>query len=121
MAELTVVDLPDGYEDDIALTPVNIGLEAGVVAGDTFRCTGREILIAHNTDSHGQTITITSQPASRTGRLGHITSAVIPADEVRVFQIFPRDGWEVGGVVHVAVSDVDVFLAVLRAPVQTAG
>jgi hypothetical protein len=121
MAELTIVDLPAGYEDDILLTPVNIGLEAGVIAGDTFRCTGREILIAHNTDSHGQTITITSQPASRTGRLGHITNAIIPADEVRVFQMFPRDGWEVGGVVHVAVSDVDVFLAVLRAPVQAAG
>lgn len=121
MAELTVVDLPAGYEDDITLTPVDIGLEAGVVAGDTFRCTGREILIVHNSDSHGQTITVTSQPYSRTGRLGHITSAVIPADEVRVFQIFPRDGWEVGGVVHIAVSDVDLLVAVLRAPVQAQG
>ena len=121
MAELTVVALPDGYEDDILLTPVDVGWEAGVVAGDTFRCTGREILLVHNTDSHGQTITVTSQPESRTGRLGHITSAVIPADEIRVFQMFPRDGWEVGGLVNIAVSDVDVDLAVLRAPVQAAG
>lgn len=121
MAELTVVALPNGYEDDILLTPVSPGFVAGTVAGDTFRCTGREILIVHNTDSHGQTITVTSQPDARTGRLGHITSAVLPADEVRVFQMFPRNGWEVGGLVHFAVSDVDVLVAVLRAPVQAAG
>ncbi len=121
MAELTIVNLPSGYEDDILLTPVVIGLEAGELAGDTFRSTGREILIVRNDDVAQQTITITSTPESRTGRLGHITTAAVAASGTGVFQMFPKDGWEAGGLISVVVSDVDMKLAVLRAPVQAAG
>ncbi|MCP4201161.1 MAG: hypothetical protein GY769_04425 [bacterium] len=121
MAELTVVDLPEGYEDDIASTPVNPGFVAGTVAGDTFRCTGKEILLVWNQGGAPYTVTVTSQPLSVSGRTGDITAASIPAGVFRVFQIFPRDGWESGGLVSIAVSNALVFVAVLRAPIQAQG
>lgn len=119
--ELTVVELPGAYEANIANTPVDIGLVASDLAGNTFRSTGREILIAVNTDIAVQTVTVTSQPASRTGRVGDIAAADIPASAVRIFQIFPRDGYESGGLITVTCGDVDILLAVLRAPLQAAG
>ena len=119
--ELTVVDLPGAYEADILETPVDVGLVAADLAGNTFRSTGKEILIVHNDNAAPQTITITSQPASRSGRIGDIAAASIPIGEVRVFQIFPKDGWESGGLITVTASDVDMMLGVFRAPLQAAG
>ena len=119
--ELTVVDLPGAYEDDILLTPVDIGLEAADLAGNTFRSTGREIVFVQNDDIAQQTVTITSQPASRSGRVGDITDAIIPIGEPRIFQVFPKDGFEAGGLITVTASDADVMIAVLRLPVQAAG
>lgn len=117
--ELTVVDLPDAYA--VSGTPIDVGLVASDLAGNTFRSTGREIVIVRNDNVAPQTITVTSQPASRTGRVGDITNASIPAGEVRLFQVFPRDGWESGGLITVTTSNVDMKLAVVRAPLQAAG
>lgn len=119
--ELSVVELPGAYEADITNTPVDVGMVAADLAGNTFRSTGREIVIVRNDDAAPQTITVTSQPASRTGRVGDIAAASIPIGEVRVFQIFPRDGWETGGLITVTASDVDMLLGVIRAPLQAAG
>ncbi len=119
--ELTVIELPDAYETDITVTPVNANHVASDLAGNFFRATGREILWLFNNDVAPQTITVTSQPASRTGRTGDITAASVPAAEHRVFQIFPRDGWESGGFINVVTSDVDILLSVLRGPLQAAG
>lgn len=119
--ELTVVDLPSAYEAAIANTPVDVGLVASDLAGNTFRSTGREIVIAQNDDVGAVTVTVSSQPASRTGRVGDIAAASIPASGVRMFQIFPRDGWESGGLITITTSDVDCLLAVVRAPLQAAG
>lgn len=119
--ELTVVDLPDAYEQDTALTPVDPGFVAGDPTGNTFRATGREILMVKNEGVGAATITVTSQPASRTGRTGDITNASIPAGELRIFQIFPRDGWESGGVISCTPSSSDLKLAVTRGQLQAAG
>lgn len=119
--ELTVVDLPGAYEAVIADTPVDVGLVAADLAGNTFRSTGREIVVVRNDDVGAVTVTITSQPASRTGRVGDIAAASIPASEVRMFQVFPRDGWESGGLITITASDVDLLIGVLRAPLQAAG
>lgn len=95
--QITIVDLPDAYEQDINLTPVDPGFTAADVTGMSFRSTGREVVVAWNKDNAAKRISINSQPASRTGRLGSIENANVPAGAVRVFQIFPRDGWESGG------------------------
>lgn len=119
--ELTVVDLPGAYEANIANTPVDIGLVAADLTGNTFRSTGREVVVVRNDDVGVQTVTVASSPASRTGRVGDIAAASIPAGETRIFQIFPRDGWESGGLITVTASDVDVKVGVLRGQLQAAG
>lgn len=119
---LTIVDLPDPYETNILNTPIDVGLEASdITAGNEFRNTGREFVLAFNNDIAPQTVTVTSQPASRTGRLGDITAASIPASGWRIFQIFPPDGWSTGGLTLLSTSDVDLQLAVLRGQLQGAG
>ena len=45
MAELTIVDLPFEYEQNISNTPVDPGFVSAGAGGDTFRSTGREVLL----------------------------------------------------------------------------
>ena len=120
--ELTVVDLPDPYETDTANTPVDPGFAAADTTGNTFRNTGRELVLARSTGGGGETVTVTSQPASRTGRLGDISAATMPASpDVVAFQIFPPDGWAAGGLTTLTASAVTVEFAVLRGQLQGAG
>ncbi len=118
---LTVVDLPGAYESDPLITPVDPGFVAADLTGNTFRSTGREVLLVRNDDAAPQTITIASNPASRTGRNGPITAASLGIGASGAFQIFPSDGWAVGGLITVTASDVDLMLAVVRLPAQSAG
>ncbi|MCP4201160.1 MAG: hypothetical protein GY769_04420 [bacterium] len=120
--ELTVVDAPAGYEAVITSTPADPGFVAGdPTNGNSFRCTGKELLLVYNDSGDAYTITVASAPASRTARNGPITNASIPAGSVRAFQIFPRDGWEVGGLVTVTPEDDHLQLAVVRFPIQAQG
>lgn len=121
--ELTVVTAPQAYERDTSKTPLDPGFAAVDVAnGNEFRATGKELVLVRNTDGVApHNVTVTSQPASRTGRLGHITTAVVPLDAYMVFQIFPRDGWESGGVILISGDDVQLEFAIVRLPLQAAG
>lgn len=120
--ELTVVEAPSAYERDILNTPVDPGLTAADnVNGNEYRATGRELVLVYNPTGGPLTVTVTSQPASRTGRLGDITTAVVAAGSLAAFQIFPRDGWESGGVILIAASAATVEIAVIRLPLQAAG
>ncbi len=120
--ELTVVEAPDAYEDVITVTPVDPGfVAADAVNGNSFRCTGKELIWVRNTDGAApHNVTVTSQPASRTGRLGDITAAVIPLSGERVFQILPVDGWEVGGLCFISADDAQIEFAIIRYPLQVA-
>lgn len=121
--ELTVVAAPSAYERDTANTPIDPGYEAADVAnGNEFRSTGRELVLVRNVDGVApHNVTVTSQPASRTGRLGHITATVIPLNGFMVFQIFPRDGWESGGLIAISGDNVNIEFAIVRLPLQAAG
>lgn len=119
---IALTELPDPYERTITATPVTATFTfADVVNGNEFRNTGREFVVVQNNDAGAQTVTVTSQPHSRTGRLGHITAASIPAAAYRVFQVFPPDGWATGGVTLISASDADVRFAVLRGQLQGIG
>lgn len=120
---LTVVDAASAYERNIANTPVDPGFAAADVAnGNEFRATGREFVLVRNTDGAApHNVTVTSQPASRTGRLGSISAVSIAADAFVAFQIFPRDGWEAGGVILISADDAQIEFAVVRLPLQAAG
>lgn len=118
---IPITTLPLPYDRSISLTPVTgLFTFADIVNGNEFRNTGRELVVVQNNDAGAQTVTVTSQPLSKSGRLGHITAASIPAAAYRVFQIFPLDGWASGGVTLISASDVDVRFAVLRVPVPSA-
>lgn len=120
---LTVVEAPSAYERNTTNTPVDPGfVAADATSGNEFRSTGRELVLVRNTDSSTHNVTVTSQPASRTGRLGHITNAVIPiSPSMEAFQIFPRDGWESGGLITITADNVLIEIAVVRLPLQAAG
>lgn len=120
--ELTVVELPDPYESNTANTPVNPGFVAADTTGNFYRNTGRELVLLRNNGAVGRTITVTSQPHSRTGRLGDITAAAVAASAVLLaFQIFPPDGWASGGVTTLTANHLDVQIAVLRGQLQGNG
>lgn len=120
--ELTIVDAPDPYEDNITLTPVDPAFVAmDATNGNSFRCTGRELVLVWNQGANPETITVNSNPASRTARNGPITTAEIGVGAIEAFQIFPRDGWESGGLVTMAVTSDHLLVAVVRFPVQAAG
>lgn len=117
---IVITTLPTPYERDITKTPVSATLTAAdTVNGNEFRNTGRELVVVQNNDVGVQTVTVTSQPHSVTGRLGHITTASLPIGAYRVFQIFPPDGWASGGVTLISGSNANVRFAVLRVPVPT--
>ena len=100
-----------------ATTGVAFVYTAGNVAdGNDFASTGREILIARNTDSGPHTVTVASV-ADTFGRLGDITADSIAAGAFHVYQIFPQLYWaQTGNKINVNVSDATIELAVLKLP-----
>jgi len=92
---------------------------AGTITdGDTFVCTGREILLVQNSDAAPQTITITSVDDEK-GRSEDITAYSMAAGDFAVFGIglTNSSGWKSSsGTVRITVSDADMKVAVLRLP-----
>jgi hypothetical protein len=92
---------------------------AGTVSdGDTFVCTGKELLLCQNTDSGAQTVTITSVVDEK-NRTGDITTYSIGAAEYAVFTVglTNAQGWKAtAGTVRITVSDAKVKVACLRLP-----
>jgi hypothetical protein len=86
--------------------------------GDTFVCTGRELLFVQNTDAGATTITITSVVDEK-NRTGDITTYSVGIAEFACFSIglTNAQGWKSStGTVRITCSDVDLKVAVLRLP-----
>ena len=93
---------------------------AGTLAdGDTFVCTGRELLLVTNTEvADAKTITITSVDDEK-GRAEDITTYSLAAGDFAVFGVglTNAQGWKSSaGTVRITVSAVTVKVAVLRLP-----
>jgi len=92
---------------------------AGTITdGDTFVCTGRELLVVQNTDAGAVTITITSVVDEK-NRTGDITTYSVGIGEFACFSIGLTNskGWKsTAGKVRITVSDADLKVAVLRLP-----
>jgi len=92
---------------------------AGTITdGDTFVCTGRELLLFQNTDVGAVTVTITSVDDEK-GRAEDITSYSLGAGEFAVFGVGLTNakGWKsTSGTIRITVSDADLKVAVLRLP-----
>lgn len=91
---------------------------AGTITdGDTFQCTGREILLVKN-GTGTNTITITSI-ADEKGRTKDITTYSLAAGLFAAFGIglTNAQGWKAAaGTVRITVSSAEVTVAVLRLP-----
>ena len=93
---------------------------AGTVTdGDTFVCTGREILLALNTEAvTARTITVTSVD-DETNRSGSITTYSLAAGEYAAFGVGLTNskGWmSTAKTIRLTVSNAAVKVAVLRLP-----
>ena len=94
----------------------DLGLEAGDdVNGNYFVPSGKDLIIAYNTDVGAQTVTIDCAP-DEYGRDGAVTTYSIGVDEGAFFGIITKDGYDNSNQVNITVSDSGVLLAVLRLP-----
>lgn len=121
MAAPTVITVQNILAPFAAVTAgaADFTVAAGTITdGDTFQCTGMELLFVQNTDVGAQTITITSVVDEK-NRTGDITTYSIGASEFAVFTIglTNAQGWKSSaGTVRITVSSANVKVAVLRLP-----
>jgi hypothetical protein len=114
---LTVQNIKGPFET-IAANGADFTFAAGTITdGDTFVCTGREILLVKN-GTGTNTITITSVDDEK-GRAEDITTYSLATTEHAVFGVglTNSQGWKSSaGTVRITVSSVEVSVAVLRLP-----
>jgi hypothetical protein len=121
MADPTVITVQTikGPFEAISANGADYTMTAGTVTdGDTFVCTGREILLCRNINVAAKTITITSI-ADETNRTEDITTYSIGASEYAVFGVGLTNskGWKsTAGTIRITVEHADVLVAVLRLP-----
>lgn len=121
MADPTVITVQTikGPFEAIVANGADYTMAAGTVTdGDTFVCTGREILLCRNINVAAKTITITSI-ADETNRTEDIATYSIGAGEYAVFGVGLTNakGWKsTAGTIRITVEHADVLVAVLRLP-----
>ena len=101
----------------IGATAADFVFTAGDNAGgNTFVCTGREIVLVQNTAGGAGTVTFTSQ-ADALGRKGDITTYSVGAGLFSIFGPFLKTGWaDTAGLVTIACSAATMKFAVIRLP-----
>jgi hypothetical protein len=99
---------PAGGALDLVKTAADASL------GNSFKLSGHEVLLAENTDTGAQTITITSS-ADAKGRSQDITTYSIAAGKTAAYSFLSgQEGWIEGdGTCHVMASSALIKLSVL--------
>jgi hypothetical protein len=122
MAPPTVITVQEVKAPFAAITAgtADFTFAAGTLTdGDTFACTGRELLLVTNTEAaDAKTITITSVDDEK-GRAEDITSYSLAAGDFAVFGVGLTNskGWKsTAGTIRITVSAATVKVAVLRLP-----
>lgn len=79
-----------------------------------FVASGKDLVIAHNTDgANPYTVTITSV-ADEMGRTGNITTYSLAAGDIAAFGPFGLDGWEqTDGYIYLEASNAAIKFAVI--------
>jgi hypothetical protein len=87
---------------------------ADAVNMNKFVFSGKDVLLAHNTDTGAHTITLTSAPDEH-GRSSDIATYSIPAGEIHAFSFRQGSaGWlQADGNVYIQANDATVKFAVL--------
>ena len=123
MADPTVITVqakPVGPFTAITAGSADFTFAAGTVTdGDTFVCTGRELLIVFNSSlATPRTITITSVD-DETNRAGDISAYSMAAGDYAVFGVGLTNarGWMfTAKTIRITVSNAELKVAVLRLP-----
>lgn len=122
MADPTAITVQTikGPFEAVTAGSVDFTFAAGTVTdGDTFACTGREILIVKNTEvADAKYITITSVDDEK-GRSEDITTYSLAAGDYAVFGVGLTNakGWKsTAGKIRITVEAATVKVAVLRLP-----
>lgn len=107
----------------VALPTAADSLDLPFVAADVANknstpLTGKEILIAHNTDgAASRTITFTSVADGRLQRTGDVSAYSLGIDEKAVFYFADIEGWrQADGSLYFEASNAAVKFAVVRLP-----
>ena len=110
---LTKTNAPGPY----ASTGAVLTLEAADTTNkNQFVSTGKELVIAHNTDTGSQTVTISSV-ADPYGRTKDVDTYSIAADAIAIFGPFPVLGWQQSdGKIYLEASSSAVKFGVVVLP-----
>ena len=117
---ITVQELPLAPFAEVAAGAADFTFAAGTATdGDTFVCTGRELLLAWNSSAATpRTITIVSVN-DETNRTEDITTYSMAAADFAVFGqgLTNSKGWKAdAGTIRITVSHAEMKVAVLRLP-----
>jgi len=102
---------------DVAAGELDIVFQTATIGGESFACTGREILIIKNVTG-SNTVTITSVDNDK-GRQEDLTAYAITSTDVAYWTggLTNTKGWKQStGKILVTASSTDVAFAVLRLP-----
>lgn len=118
MAAITVQDAKAPFAP-ISANGLDFTWAAGNTGGDTFVCTGREVLLFWNSHaSNPYTFGVTSQPDAD-GRVAHIAGYSLSAGEFgfHTVGLTNKKGWkDSNGLINIVVENAAVKVAVLRLP-----
>lgn len=121
MADPTAITVQsvDAPFDTIAAGGADFTFGAGDASnGNTFACTGRELLLLSNESGGAATVTITSVDDEK-NRSEDITNYSMADGDFAVFGVGLTNskGWRSSsGTIRITVSDADLKVAVLRLP-----
>ncbi len=109
--DLTKTTKPGGYSGS--------GTKLTMTAADTtnqnkFKATGKDLVVAHNTDTSSHTVTVTSTD-DKYGRQEDISSYSVPAGEIHIFGPFPLHGWQQSdGYIYLEANNSSVELGIIN-------
>jgi hypothetical protein len=90
---------------------------ADVANGNSFASTGREVVLANNTDSGSHHVTMTSSADPILGRTKDITSVSVAAGAYVELGMPQVSGWQQSdGTVHLSADDATMKFLILRTP-----
>lgn len=113
---LPIIAVKDSFDPITALSLNYVWTAADVANGNSFSCTGHEVVLVQNTDSGSHTVTVVSA-ADPFGRSGDITAYAVAAGLFSVLPFFSTTGWKQSdGTIHLSATDATVKFAVLRLP-----
>ncbi len=111
--ELTRQEPKGPYPGTVAANDLDVTFTAAVVGDATFACTGKELVLFHNSGVSAVTFTIDAQ-VDIYNRDADITSYSIGADEYAAFWFGNTVGWrDSNGVVTMDASSTDLKYAVI--------